>query len=404
MRETALEEAVSGVPVAAKGTQRDGRLVSLDAFRGLCVAGMLLVTDPGTYRAIYPQLRHADWRGGTVADMIFPGFLFAVGVATPLALGGRLAREASRGAVWLGVLRRAVLLVVIGLVLNLYPTFSVETLRLPGILQRIGICFLAAATVWLLMERWTFPWRVMGLLSVGAVLLLVYGAVLLRVSVPGYGAGHLDELRNLPGYVDRAVFTVPHLWPYGTAVVPGQGTRVTFDPEGVLSTLGAMASTLLGVVMGEVLRWRARLPGQVMAGLVGVAAGLIGVGVMLDPVMPVIKKIWTPSFAMVSSGVVLLVFLAAYWALDVRGWRRGLIPFLIFGTNAIASFTLGGLVTGTLSAWRVDGLGAYEWIDRRLFGLWLPARAGSLAYAICVVAVECAVIGVLYQKRIFLRV
>ena len=141
MREMALEDAVSGSPLAAASAQRGGRLVSLDAFRGLCVAGMLLVTDPGTYRAIYPQLRHAEWRGGTAADMIFPGFLFAVGVATPLALGGRLARGASRGAVWLSVLRRAVLLVVIGLVLNLYPTFSAGTLRLPGFCSALGFVF-----------------------------------------------------------------------------------------------------------------------------------------------------------------------------------------------------------------------------------------------------------------------
>ena len=254
------------------------------------------------------------------------------------------------------------------------------------------------------MARWTFRWRVVGLLSVGAVLLLGYGATQLFVPVPGYGAGHLDELRNLPGYVDRAVFTVPHLWPYGTAIVPGGGTRVTFDPEGVLSTLGALESTLLGVTVGEVLHWRARLPERVRVGLVGVGAGLIGVGVLLGPVMPVIKKIWTPSFAMVSSGVVLLVFLAGYWLIDVRGWRRGLAPLLVFGTNAIASFALGGLVTGTLSAWRIGGVGAYEWIAQRVFGAWMPARAGSLAYAMCVVTIECAVIGVLYRRRIFLRV
>ena len=390
--------------MSAEKGQRGGRLVSLDVFRGLCVAGMLLVTDPGTYRSIYPQLRHAEWRGGTAADMIFPGFLFAVGVATPLALEGRRAHGASRASVWLGVLRRAVLLVVIGLLLNLYPTFSIETLRLPGILQRIGICFLAVATAWLAMEALEWRRRVMGLLGVGALLLVGYGAMLLLVPVPGYGAGHLDELRNLPGYVDRAVFTVPHLWPYGTAFVPGQGLRVTFDPEGLLSTMGAIASTLLGVTVGEVLLRRPRLPGVVVAVLAGFATGLIVVGLLLDPVVPIIKKIWTPSFVMVSSGSVLLVFLLLYWLVDVRGLRRGLAPLLVFGTNAIASFTLGGLVTGTLSAWRIGGMGAYEWISGRAFGGWLPARMGSLAYAVCVVMIECGLVGVLYRRRIFLRV
>lgn len=404
MEKRALEEAVSGAPVGSDGGERSGRLVSLDVFRGLCVAGMLLVTDPGTYRAIYPQLRHAEWRGGTAADMIFPGFLFAVGVATPLSLGARTERGVSRGAVWLGVLRRAVLLVVIGLVLNLYPTMSLATLRLPGILQRIGLCFLVSATVWLAMSAWEWRRRIVGVLAVGAGLLMAYGAVLLLVRVPGYGAGQLDPLRNLPGYVDRAVFTVPHMWPYGTVFVPGQGIRVTFDPEGLLSTLGAIASTLLGVATGEVLRWRLRLPLRILAALAGAGAGLIMAGLLLGSVMPIIKKIWTPSFAMVSSGMVLLAFLAAYWAIDLQGLRRGLTPLLVFGTNSIASFTLGGLVTGTLIAWRIGGTAAYEWIYERVFGAWLPARMGSLAYAFCVVAIECTVMWLLYRRRIFLRV
>ena len=404
MRELVSEEAVSGAPTAAESGRPGGRLVSLDVFRGLCVAGMLLVTDPGTYRSIYPQLRHAEWRGGTAADMIFPGFLFAVGVATPLSLAARRAGGLSRAGAWLGVLRRAVRLVMIGLLLNLYPAFSVGTLRVPGILQRIGICFLAAATAWLAMDEWEWRQRMAGLLGLGTLLLVAYGAMLLFVSVPGYGAGHLDELRNLPGYLDRAVFTVPHLWPYGTAFVPGQGLRVTFDPEGLLSTMGAIASTLLGVVVGQVLSWRPQLPNRVMAVLAGVGSGLIVVGLLLDPVMPVVKKIWTPTFALVSSGTVLLVSLSLHWLIDIRGSRRGLTPLLIFGTNAIASFTLGGLVTGTLGAWRIGGTGAYEWIYEWAFGGWLPARMGSLASGLCVVALECALLSMLYRRRIFLRV
>ncbi len=395
------EEPVSGAPETdATGAWKGQRLLSLDVFRGLCVAGMLLVTDPGTYKAVYPQLLHAQWRGATAADMIFPGFLFAVGVATPLSLGGRLARGVSRGAVWLGVIRRAVLLIVLGLALNAFPAFSLHTLRLPGVLQRIAVCFLAVATIWIPMNGWSAPARLRGLLVMAIVLLFGYGALLLHVPVPGFGAGHLDTLRSLPAYVDRAVFTIPHLWPYGTT--PGVG--VTFDPEGLLSTLGAIVSTLLGVVIGEVLRSKRRMQARGLGVLAAYGVVLIAAGLMLDPVMPIIKKIWTPSFTLLSSGVVLLVFLGCYWLVDGRGERRGLTPLLVFGTNAIASFTVGGVITSTLIAWRISGSGAYEWLYGRLFLPWLPPWLGSLAYAIAVVAIDCLLIGVLYRRRIFLRV
>ncbi len=220
------------------------------------------------------------------------------------------------------------------------------------------------------------------------------------VPVPGYGAGHLDTLRSLPAYFDRSMFTVPHLWVYGTT--PGVG--VTFDPEGLLSTMGAIASTLLGVVLGGALRRESRLSGGVMALLAACGLGLIAAGLLLDPVMPVIKKLWTPSFAMLSSGVVLLVFLGCYWLVDVLGMRRGLTPLLVFGTNAIASFVLGAVITSTLIAWRVGNQGAYEWVSGRVFAPWLSGSWGSLAYALCVVMLDCGLIWMLYRRRIFLRV
>lgn len=375
------------------------RLKGLDVFRGLSVAGMILVTDPGTYTAVYPQLLHATWRGATATDMIFPAFLLAAGVSIPLALGSRLTRGQTRAALAGVVLRRAGLLVLLGLLLNAYPAFAWRTLRLPGVLQRIGLCYLVAALFYLAVARRPTRTRALVFSGAAALLLAGYGAILLWVPVPGYGAGHLDTLRSLPAYLDRLLFTVPHLWTYG--VTPGVG--VTFDPEGALSTLPAIAAVLLGVVAGEVLGCdpedrKARLRWIALAGV-----GLFAAGLALDPALPIIKKLWTPSFGLLSSGVGLVGLAGCVWIVDGLGLRRGLTPLLIFGTNAIAAFTLSGLLTTTLNVLQVHGSNWHAWGYAHLFLPWLPPVQASLAYAMAIVAVNCAVIGELYRRRIFLR-
>ena len=404
-----MQALVSAAEGEGGRVRRDGgrlaaRSVALDVFRGMCVAGMILVTDPGTYTAVYPQLLHAAWHGATAADMIFPGFLFAVGVALLLALRARLEREEAHSRVLLGALRRAVLLVAAGLILNGYPDFAMGRLRLPGVLQRIGLCYLAAAAIWLPMAGWSERRRRLGLGGTMAVLLLGYAAALLLVPVPGFGPGHLDTLRSLPASVDRALFTTAHLWPYG--LTPGVG--VTFDPEGSLSTIPAIASVLFGVVTGEVLlvdRSR-RSPGEqrrVLARTVLLAIVLIGTGLACDPVMPIIKKLWTPSFALLSSGVSLLGFLLCSWFIDLQGMRRGTTAARIFGTNALPAFAVSGLLTSTLDLLQRDGMSWHTWGYRHLFLPWMSPVHASLLYAICIVAVNCALMGPLYRRRIFLK-
>ena len=381
-----------------------GRSVALDVFRGICVMGMILVTDPGTYSAVYPQLLHAVWGGATATDMIFPGFLFAVGAAIPLAVGSRLRRGLSRGRILRGIVRRSLLLMALGLVLNAYPLFVWRTLRLPGVLQRIGVCYLAGAAIFLAVSRWPARRRRVAVAGAALLLLAGYGAMLLLVPVPGFGAGHLDTLRSLPASVDRAVFTVAHLWPYGTT--PGVG--VTFDPEGLLSTMPAIASVLVGVLAGEVLLIDARAgedvrQSRLLAAAAVVGAAMIGLGVALEPVMPLIKKLWTPSFALLSSGVALLCFAGCRWLIDVRGMRRGLTVPLIFGTNAIAAFALSGVLTATLDLLRTAGMSWHAWGYRHVFLPWASPVRASLLYAIAIVGINCGLVGLLYRRRIFLK-
>ena len=388
--------------LAEDGEALRGRMMSLDVLRGLSIAGMILVTDPGTYSAVYPQLLHASWTGATATDMIFPCFLFAAGVAIPLAAGARMERGATRRGLMLQAARRCVLLILLGLLLNAFPEFRWATLRLPGVLQRIGVCTLAGSALFLGTLRMRLRTRVVWLVCAMVGLLVLYAVLLLLVPVPAFGAGHLDTLRSLPAYVDRTVFTVAHLWPYG--VTPGMG--VTFDPEGLLSTLPALVNLLIGVLVGQAVMAEGRpgLHGVVWMAGGGAALLLAGLLLGLAPWMPLIKKLWTPSFALVSAGVSLLGFAMIYFVIDLRGMRRGWTPLLVLGTNAIGAFTVSGLLTSTLNLLRTSaGDNWHAWAYTHLFLPWLPAKMASLLYAIAIVALNCGLIGLLYRRRIFLR-
>ena len=378
----------------------DSRLISLDVFRGLIIAAMILVTDPGTYDAVYSPLLHAPWAGATPTDMIFPSFLVMVGMALTLSFAARLERGATRAHLLLHALRRSALLILVGLVLNAFPDFSFQTLRFPGILQRIAICYLAAALLYLVLHQTRRPTLIA---AATVALLALYWALLKLYPVPGFGPGGLDSYTTVGAYLDRRVFTIAHLWPWG--VTPGHG--VTFDPEGLLSTLGALATTLLGVLAGEWLRTPHTRQRKAVE-LAGVSLLLIAASLALTPWMPLIKKIWTPTFAFLSGGVALLLFSAFYYLLDIRTWRRGTTPFRIFGTNAIFAFALSTVITTLAAVPYIPVPGAahtsfHLWAYHHIFAPVLPPRPASLAYAVAIVLLNLALVYPLYRKRVFLR-
>ncbi len=382
------------------------RLSSLDILRGITVAGMILVTDPGTYSAVYPQLLHAEWRGATAADMIFPCFLVMVGVALTLSLGRRMAGGAPPRRLWLHVVRRSLIVLVFGLVVNGFPDFHLRTLRLPGVLQRIAICYLLAGSLYLSLRR-RFndedgPDRIRRLVILATTaggLLVLYTLLLRFVPVPGFGAGHLDSYGSLPTFLDRQIFGIPHLWTYGTT--PGVG--VTYDPEGLLSTIPALAASLLGVFAGELVRGTVLLVSRIRAVAV-TAALLLTIGIGLQPVLPWIKKIYTASFACFSTGVALAAFALLLYLIDLRGIRRGWLPFRVFGSNAILAFFVSGAITVLLDRIRIGSLSAHHWLHQHLFAGWLSARNGSLAYAIGIVIFNVLLLLPFYRRGWFLRV
>ncbi len=389
----------------------DTRLVSLDVYRGLTVAGMILVTDPGTYSAVYWPFMHAQWNNPTPTDMIFPSFLFIVGMALTLSFASRIERGFDRGRLALHLLRRSAIIFVLGLAINGFPDYDWANMRLPGILQRIAVCYLFAGLLYLVCDRpeiqSTAARRRFGnrvIAGVVIALLGIYWALLKLVPVPGFGAGGLDSRGSLPAYIDRAVFGTHHMWAYGTT--PGYG--VTFDPEGILSTLPAFAVVLIGILAGEWMR-STRFSGRKIAGLLGWGAGLLLASWLLHPLLPINKKIWTSTFTLESSGVSLLLFALFYWIVDVKRWRWWTPPALVLGTNAILAFVLSSVITTLSDRIHVqDGSAApltlHEWLYQHWFASWMVPVHASLAYAVMIVLVNVAILWPLYHRRIFLRV
>mgnify|MGYP001058085168 FL=1 len=382
----AAPTAAATAPASLAAT---GRLVSLDAFRGITIAGMLLVNNPGSWSHIYPPLRHAEWHGWTPTDLIFPFFLFIVGVAMTFSYGKLLARGASRRELLAKAARRSLILFGLGLLLHGFPAYDLSTIRVPGVLQRIAIAsFCATAIVLAVGMR--------GRAIAAAALLLGYWALMTLVPVPGVGPGVLEPGKDLGAWLDRAIFGTEHLWVYSK----------TWDPEGLLSTMPAVATVLLGVLAGHWIR--SDRPDRVrVAGLLAAGAAATLVGLAWGHVFPINKNLWTSSYTLFTGGLGALAFGACYGVIDVLGYRRWATPFIIFGTNAIAAFFLSGLGARILGLIHVGGeesvtLKAY--LHETLFASWLRPVDASLAFAATYVLVWLAAMTVLYRKGIFIKV
>lgn len=366
------------------------RLVSVDVLRGLTVAAMVLVNNPGSWRHVYWPLRHAEWHGFTPTDMVFPFFLFIVGVSIPLALGPRL-EQGGRGLVG-RILRRSAAIFALGLLLHALPFFHLASLRIPGVLQRIAVCYLLAALL-VVLTGGAAGWRLQA--GVAAALLVGYWLLMTRVPPPGgVAAGDLSPAGSLAGYVDRLVLG-PHIW---------QVAKV-YDPEGVLSTLPAVATTLLGVLGGHWLRG-ARPGRRVAAGLLvgGLAATVAGWLWGLS--FPINKSLWTSSYALFMSGLAALALAVCYWGIEVRGWRGWARPFVVLGVTALPLFFLSSFMARLLVLIRVGpgGPRLQAWLFDHLFAPWLPPVDASLAYALAYVLLWWGLMWALHRSGVRLRV
>jgi predicted acyltransferase len=367
------------------------RLMSLDLFRGATIAGMILVNNAGDEPASYWPLKHAQWNGWTPTDLVFPFFLFIVGVAMPFSFSARLKRGDSRRELLRHVLWRGVVLFALGMFLNGFPSqYHLASWRVYGVLQRIAICYVISA----ILALWT-NWRTWIVVIVGC--LFGYWILMRFVPVPGFGVPThdiplLDPDHNLAAWLDRRLLA-GHLY---------EGTR---DPEGVLSTIPAVATSLLGMLTGQWLRSsrsaQSKALGMVLFGVIGVAAGKI-----LDLGFPINKKLWTSSYVIFTASLALLCLALCYWIADVKKWRSlWTKPLLVFGTNAIAAYVFGGAISALLDHFQtVGGMSWQELIYENTFvPLANPANA-SLLYASAYVLVCWVGMWLLYRKGIFLKI
>ena len=375
------------------------RLISLDAFRGATIAGMILVNNPGTWNAIYPQLRHAAWHGWTFTDFIFPFFLWIVGVAMTLSFARRVEEGADKSQLLLHVFRRALIIFGLGLFLNGFPfglvsthDFSWATIRIPGVLQRIAICYLIASIIFMYTG-------VKGQIGWVVGLLVSYWLMVKLIPVPGFGTGILEPTGNLCWYIDSQLLA-GHTW--RGAPVPG------FDPEGILSTIPAIATTLLGVLTGHWLR-SDRSQGDKTDWMFVSGNFLLLLGVIMDMWLPINKNLWTSSYTIFMAGWANVCLAMFYWLIDVKGYKKWATPFVIYGMNAITVFVLSGLVARImhLIQWTTaDGktTDLKSAIYDNVFTPLASPMNASLLFAIAFITMMYLVVWFMYKKKWFLKV
>lgn len=369
---------------------KTNRLISLDAFRGFTIAAMILVNSPGTYRAVYYQLRHAQWNGWTFADIVFPSFLFIMGVSLVYSFAARRQNGNGDARLEFQIARRTLLLFALGLFLNSFPIFHFSTLRIPGVLQRIALCYFFTSLIVLKTGLRGRALWVVGLLA-------GYWLAMRFVPVPGVGTGVLEPGNNLAAYVD-SLFLSGHMWTH----------YETWDPEGLFSTIPAIATTLFGVLTGDWLRssyaGEKKAAGMLCAGLV-----LIVLGLVLNQWFPINKSIWTSTFAVFMAGLALVGFSLFYWSIEVAGYRRWAVPFIIFGVNSITVFVLSEVIDTVLRFVRLPQASTGSTISIRSWLFWTfftpltEPKTASLLFAVGFVLFMLLIAWFMWRKRLFMK-
>ena len=360
------------------------RLTSLDAFRGATIASMILVNNPGNWDQVYDQLDHSAWNGWTFTDMVFPSFLWMVGVSMTLSFAKRLSQDHSRGKLMLHSMRRSGLILLVAYALGQFPFFTFETFRIPGVLQRIAVCYVIAAAIWLYGGT-------RGVVVALGVLLVGYWMLMTLYPVPGFGPGVLTKEGNFARYIDSMVLN-GHMW---------RQTR-DWDPEGIVSTLPAIATTLFGILTGVFLR-SPRPQAEKASWLFASSCLLVLCGTVMNIWMPINKNLWTSTFAVFMAGMSTGLFALFYWFIDVSGHKRWAKPFVIYGMNALAAYVFSGVLDRLVELVKVGNVPLQTWVYRNvLLPVATPKRA-SVLYALANVAVVFCFSYVLYRRKWLIR-
>ncbi|RZL51132.1 MAG: DUF5009 domain-containing protein [Pedobacter sp.] len=376
------------------------RLLSLDFFRGLTVATMILVNNPGSWGHIYTPLEHAEWNGCTPTDLVFPFFLFIVGVSIAYAMGSKKLDPTTHNKTILKALKRGLILFGLGLFLAFFPrdfsTFdfvaSLKTIRIPGVLQRIGVVFFICSLIFLKSSEKTIFRTII-------VILFVYWTLMMLVPVPGVGYANLEKETNLGAWLDRTILTEAHLWK----------SAKTWDPEGILSTLPAIATGLFGVLVGVYLKRKDVEPATKIAWLFSVGVFTTLAGLLWDLEFPINKALWTSSYVLYTGGLATIVLALSYWIIDINNYNRFTKPFVIYGVNAITVFFVSGLMPRLVNMIKIKGAngeepGALTWFYKTFFVPYFSPINASLIYAIAFILFFFVILWFMYKKNIIIKV
>ncbi len=354
------------------------RLISLDVFRGITIAAMILVNFPGSWEITYPQIEHAAWIGLTAADFIFPFFIFIVGVSVVLSFSRQIESGKTTQQIAQKSLKRAAKIFAVGFALKFLPSFDFSRVELPGVLQRIALVFVACAMLYLYTG-----WKTQLGIAVG--ILISYWLLLTFIPVPNIGAGVLEPGQNLANWLDGIV--IPH------SLLNKKG----YDSEGFLSTFPAIASGIGGLLAGKMIQDNKEARQKITI-LIAVGILLVITGILWGITFPVIKKIWSSSFALITSGWAFITFALLIWLIDLKKITWGTKPWIVFGSNAIAIYVLADVFE---TIFIKSGLRDGTFV--RLVNFGVNASAASLIWALFSVGVCFIAAWQLYSRRIFIK-
>lgn len=376
------------------------RLDSLDIFRGITIAGMIIVNNPGSWQHIYPALKHSKWNGYTPADMVFPFFLFIVGTSMSFSFAGYISKEINPDlGTYTKIIRRSLILFSLGLLLNFsvvllksfsdYSLFSLEGLRIMGVLQRISIVYFAAALTIIHLKP-SKQWALFFLILFGYWLMLNF------LPLPGHTPGNLSQGQSLVSFIDRLILTTPHMLNNGT-----------FEPEGILSTLPAYTSVLAGYFTGV---WLKQRPAKTVTSLILITFGLLiaATGIIFNNIFPINKTLWTSSFVILTSGCAMVLFGLCYETVEVRKQQKYTNFFRIIGRNSILAYLAAAMITrillNTAIKYNHKTVSAYSWIYKNVFLSFLNQTNASFVFSITFLMLIWLLLYIMNKKQLFIKI
>jgi predicted acyltransferase len=363
---------------------KPGRLVSLDALRGFTIAAMVIVNDPGSWAHVYPPLLHAEWNGCTITDLVFPFFLFIVGVSITLAYTKRMGAGVPRASLYRKIIIRAVNIYLLGLFLWLWPEFDFGAIRWTGVLQRISLVFLACAILFL-----NTSWKTQ--VKTGAVILLLYWIIVACLPVPGIGRPDLSVPgSNWANYLD-------------TLLLPGVMWQETWDPEGILSTFPAIVTGITGMLVGR-LYLIVREEHKRLVWLFFLGFTMFLVGGIWNWFFPINKNLWTSSYVLYTSGLATLGLASCILLVDMLGHKKWTRLGVVYGANAITAYVLAGMLKFVFYNVRFGGASLNDWFMEGLTAIGMAPRLASFLYALIYMLIIFIPALILYKKKIFIKV